>query len=158
MTQHLFHSIGELLRNNTKLDGAREEPTLFEKLSKGNTKCNTKQTLLGWYTDTVDQVLTFIQKRKTPPPSALSKAPPKIFQNTQTKNFPPPGPPAQCGTRNYRSSRYVHQTQHTLKKVDDRHVILTPQIHNELNLWQIFITSLASRPTNLWEIIPHHLT
>ena len=43
--------------------------------------------------------------------------------------------------------------QHVLNTADDRCVILTPQVHNDLNLRQIFLTTLVSRLTHFRDII-----
>ena len=48
--------------------------------------------------------------------------------------------------------------QHALKTSGGKRMILMPQVHDELNPCQNFITSLDSSPTHLREIRPHPQT
>ena len=48
--------------------------------------------------------------------------------------------------------------QHALKTSDNRRVLLTPKVHDDLNLCRYIIASLASRPTCLGGIKPHPTT
>ena len=48
--------------------------------------------------------------------------------------------------------------QQALKTADDRRVVQTLQVHDDLNLWRNFITSLDSRTTFLRDIRPHSPT
>ena len=45
--------------------------------------------------------------------------------------------------------------QHVLNTADYRHMLLTPQVHDILNLWQNFVTSFSSQIKSLREIITH---
>ena len=65
MTRHLVHAIGELFRPNNKDNIAREEPICLKKLRKGDAAWSTQKVVLGWAIDTVKQVVTLPDDRKT---------------------------------------------------------------------------------------------
>ena len=83
MTRHLFRAIDELFLPNNKDDIAREEPISLKNLRKGDAAWSTQKVVLGWAIDTVKQVLTLPNNRKTnllsllytPPPPVSSDAP-----------------------------------------------------------------------------------
>ena len=53
---------------------------------------------------------------------------------------------------------FFTRLQHALKTADLRRVLITAQVHNELNLWHNLIYSLASSTTHLRLIQPHLTT
>ena len=57
MTQHLFLTIYELFRLNTKDNNAREEPISLKNIRKGDAAWSTHKVILGWAIDTAKQAL-----------------------------------------------------------------------------------------------------
>ena len=76
MTQHLFHAIDDIFQPNKKDDTAREEPISFKKLRKCDSAWSTQKVVLGWAIDTVKQVLTLPDDRKSNPLYLLNTTPP----------------------------------------------------------------------------------
>ena len=80
MTRHLFRAINELFLPNNKDDIAREEPFSLKKLRKGDAAWSTQKVVLGWAINTVKQVLTLPDDRKTNLLALLDTTPPSAIR------------------------------------------------------------------------------
>ena len=76
MTRHIFRVIDKLFRPNIKDDIAREKPIALKKLRKGDADRSTQKVVLGWVIDTVKQVLSLPDERKTNILALLDTIPP----------------------------------------------------------------------------------
>ena len=66
----------ELLRTNTKDDTAQKEPISLKNLRKGDAAWSTQKVVLGWEIDTIKQVLTLPEERKSNLLALLDTIPP----------------------------------------------------------------------------------
>ena len=155
MTPHLFRTINELFRPNNKGGIAQEEPISLKNLRKGDTPWSTKKVVLGWAIDTVKQVLTLPEDRKSNLLTLLDTTPPSASRCSRRRWHKLLGTlcstvPAIAG-----AAGMFTRLQHVLKIAKGRQINLKTPVHEELTVWRHLVASLANRPTHLREIRTH---
>ena len=149
MTQHLFRAIDELFCFNNKDDISWEDPISLKNLRKGDAAWSTQKVVLGWAIDTVKQLLTLPDDRKTnllalldtilPSASRCSRRRWHKLLETLRSTVPAISGAAGMFTR----------LQHALKTAKGRRINLPTPVHEELTVWRHLVTSLATTPTHL---------
>ena len=80
MTRNLFHTIDKLFCPNNKDDLAWKEPISLKIIRKSDAAWSTQKVILGWAIDTVKQVLTLPDDRKTNLLDLLNTTLPSVSQ------------------------------------------------------------------------------
>ena len=111
--------------------------------------------VIGWDIDRVNQVLTLPQSRRVNLSSSLENVSPRAARVSKRKKFHLLGLLLIAITKIAGLVGILSRIQNVLNTVDNRCIILTPQVHDEKNMWRGFITSFAIRKTHLREIKPH---
>ena len=149
MTRHLFRTIHELFCPNNKEYIAREEPISLKKIRKGNAAWSTQKVVLGWAINTVKQVLTLPDDRKTNLLALLDTTPPSASRCSRRRWHKllvtlRSTVPAIAG-----AAGMFTRLQHALKTAKGFRINMTTPVHEELTVWHQLVASLATRPTHL---------
>ena len=155
MTQHLFRAIDKLFCPNNKDDIAREEPISLKNLRKGGSVWSTQKFVLGWSIDTVKQVLTLPDNRKTNLLALLKTIPPSSSRCSQRRWHKLLGTLSSTVLAISGEAGMFTCLQHALKTAKGRRTNLSTPVHKELIVWRYLVASLVTRPTHLREIRPH---
>ena len=136
MTRHLFLAIDELFCLNNKDIIALEEHISLKKLRKGDAAWSTKKVVLVWAINTVKQVLTLLDNRKSNLLALLDTIPPSAIQCSRRLWHKLLGNlcstvPAIAG-----AAGVFTRLKHELKTAKGSRINLTTPVHEELTVWR----------------------
>ena len=134
---------------------AREELIPPKKLAKGDTKWGTKNTVMGWVIDIVNQLITMTQVSQESITIAIAAIPPKALRFSKRKWFCLLVMLCSADPKITGSARMFSRFHHTLRNAKVRLVLLSAHVHDGMNIWRHLIKYMVERPTHFWDIFPH---